>query len=361
MDRREFYSNLADSREALEHAEGFQKANHKYVNRFRGRNGKWIYEYAEDLKEKANATAAKAKKSLDSAGNDAKKTLVKTKTRVSKGVNMASKFGSAKLKDLSKASGTAIAKGKYHLANLKNKVEKPTAPEEWKNYGKYQREYETEQARMGKARDRMHKIEAGHYTSDKKADRKERLKSVQNDYSVVGNANKQRQFLENQERVEKKRQEAKKAKEKERKDRIEYKKEAAREERLGTTYDKALDSVYVNTAHNNNQSSMATNPDKTSREFKEDYVSMLGTDFDKEVLKNLKRQEDRDKLLTARKRKEAAAHRIDKLKKKDISEMTMDEYIDLTFAKELEEYPGYDKMLDEALKSQRRKNARNSK
>lgn len=320
MDRREFYSNLADSREALEHAEGFQRANHKYINRFRGRNGKWIYEYAEDLKEKATTTAAKAKKtldsagndakkSLDSAGNDAKKTLVKAKARVSKGMNMASKFGAAKLKELSKASDTAIAKGKYHLANLKNKVEKPTAPEEWKNYGKYQREYETEQARMGKARDRMHKIEAGHYTSDKKADRKERLKNVQSDYSVVGNANKQRQFLENQERVEKKRQEAKKAKEKERKDRIEYKKEAAREERLGATYDKTLDSIYEKTVRDNKERSRKPKANKVSTEYKESYIFKNGKNSDQDILRNHKMQEDRDELLTAKKRDEAAAHK----------------------------------------------------
>ncbi len=320
MDRREFYSNLADSREALEHAEGFQRANHKYINRFRGRNGKWIYEYAEDLKEKANSTAAKAKKSLGSAGNDAKKTLdsagdnakktlAKAKTRVSKGMNMASKFGSAKLKELSKTSDTAVAKGKYHLANLKNKVEKPTAPEEWEKYGKYQREYETKQARIGKARDRMHKIEAGHHTSDKKADRKERLKNVQNDYSVVGNANKQRQFIENQEYVEKKRQEAKKAKEKDRKDRIEYKKEAAQEERLGTTYDKALDSIFDKTVRDNKERSRQASAKDTPKEYKEEYIFNTGSGSDQDILINLKRQEDRDKLLTAKKRDEAAAHK----------------------------------------------------
>lgn len=353
MDRREFYSNLADSREALEHAEGFQKANHKYINRFRGRNGKWIYEYAEDLKEKAGATAAKAKKSLgsagndakktlDYAGNDAKKTLAKAKSRVSKGIGMASKFGSAKLKDLSKASDTAIAKGKYHLANLKNKVEKPTAPEEWK---KYQSGYETVAARVGKYEDDLHKADARDYTSDNpKDDRKKAFKEVQSDYSVAGNANKQRQLKRNS-----------------RSERINYKKSQAGYKRLGATYDKALDSVYERAVRNNKQTSQLPKANEASKEYKEEYVNNNGDILDKNTVKNLKRQEDRDKLLTSKKRKEAAAHRIDKLKKKDISEMTMDEYIDLTFAKELEEYPGYDKMLNEALKSQRHKNARNSK
>lgn len=60
MDRREFYSNLADSREALEHSvrgETWAKKNHKYIDRYRGKNGKWEYVYEDGSSTGNNRTA----------------------------------------------------------------------------------------------------------------------------------------------------------------------------------------------------------------------------------------------------------------------------------------------------------------
>lgn len=149
MDRREFYSNLADSREALEHAEGFQKANHKYINRFRGRNGKWIYEYAEDLKEKANATAAKAKKSLGSAGNDAKKTIdaIKNSQAADKARGYAERGASkvkslnvkARAKDLMNDAKGYAAKGSDHIHKFMNRKKIQEAEEQAAKEAEYKK------------------------------------------------------------------------------------------------------------------------------------------------------------------------------------------------------------------------------
>ena len=145
MDRREFYSNLADSREALEHAEGFQRANHKYINRFRGRNGKWIYEYAEDLKEKANATAAKAKKSLD----DTKRTInvIKNSPAADKARGYAERGASkvkslnvkARAKDLINDAKGYAAKGSDHIHKFMNRKKIQEAEEQAAKEAEYKK------------------------------------------------------------------------------------------------------------------------------------------------------------------------------------------------------------------------------
>lgn len=145
MDRREFYSNLADSREALEHAEGFQRANHKYINRFRGRNGKWIYEYAEDLKEKANATAAKAKKSLD----DTKRTIntIKNSPAADKARGYAERGASkvkslnvkARAKDLMNDAKGYAAKGSDHIHKFMNRKKIQEAEEQAAKEAEYKK------------------------------------------------------------------------------------------------------------------------------------------------------------------------------------------------------------------------------
>lgn len=147
MDRREFYSNLADSREALEHSEGFQRANHKYINRFRGRNGKWIYEYAEDLKEKANATAAKAKKSLD----DTKRTIntIKNSPAADKARGYAERGASkvkslnvkVRAKDLMNDAKGYAAKGSDHIHKFMNRKKIQEAEEQAAKEAEYKKSH----------------------------------------------------------------------------------------------------------------------------------------------------------------------------------------------------------------------------